>query len=311
MLKRTLFFSNPYYLSLKNGQLVVHPKDETAEASSSKGENFGKGIKPPTVPVEDIGFVVLDHPQISFSMKLIEFLNAHNVAVIFCDSKHMPSSMLLNLESHSLQSELFRAQVNASEPLKKGLWKQTIETKIKNQAAMLEKQGHKAHELRAYAKSVKSGDIENREGLAARIYWSRLIGNGFYRDRYGDPPNHLLNYGYILLRSAVARALSGSGLLPTLGIHHHNKYNAFCLADDIMEPYRPYVDQLALQVYSDYPDELFLNKDMKAALLKLMTTDVMINDSKRPLMVALSQTTASLSRCFTGEGRKIAYPEFN
>ncbi len=311
MLKRTLFFSNPYYLSLKDGQLVVQPKDEAAEASFSKVENFGKGIKPITVPVEDIGFVVLDHPQISFSMKLIEFLNAHNVAVVFCDSKHMPSSMLLNLESHSLQSELFRAQIDASEPLKKGLWKQTIEAKIRNQAAMLEKQGHKGHELRAYAKSVKSGDIENREGLAARIYWGRLIGNGFYRDRYGDPPNHLLNYGYILLRSAVARALSGSGLLPTLGIHHHNKYNAFCLADDIMEPYRPYVDQLALTVYGDYPDELFLTKDIKAALLKLMTTDVIINDSKRPLMVALSQTTASLSRCFTGEGRKIVYPEFS
>jgi CRISPR-associated protein Cas1 len=311
MLKRTLFFSNPYYLSLKDGQLVVQAKDEAAESTFSKVLDFGKGVKPPTIPVEDIGFIVLDHPQISFSMKLIEFLNAHNVAVVFCDSKHMPSSMLLNLESHSLQSELFRAQIDASEPLKKGLWKQTIEAKIKNQAAMLEKQGHKAHELRAYAKSVKSGDIENREGLAARVYWGRLIGNGFYRDRYGDPPNHLFNYGYILLRSAVARALSGSGLLPTLGIHHHNKYNAFCLADDIMEPYRPYVDQLALQVYGDYPDELFLNKDMKAALLKLMTTDVMINDSKRPLMVALSQTTASLSRCFTGEGRKIVYPDFN
>ena len=296
MLKRTLFFSNPYHLSLKDCQLVVQ----------SKGELVTK-----TIPIEDLGFVVLDHPQISFSMPLVEQLNANNVAVVFCDSKHMPSSMLLNLESHSLQSELFRAQISVSEPLKKNLWKQTIEAKILNQAAHLSKQGHKAHELRAYAKSVKSGDTENREGLAARIYWSRLIGNGFTRDRYGDPPNNLLNYGYILLRSAVARSLSGSGLLPTLGIHHHNKYNAFCLADDIMEPYRPFVDQLALRVYGDYPDELFLNKDMKAELLKLMTIDVWINDSKRPLMVALSQTTASLSRCFSGESRKIIYPEFN
>lgn len=311
MLKRTLFFSNPYYLSLKDGQLVVQPKDGTGESNFSKVGNFGKDIKPSTIPVEDIGFIVLDHPRISFSMKLIEFLNAHNVAVIFCDSKHMPSSMLLNLESHSLQSELFRAQVNASEPLRKNLWKQTIEVKIRNQAAFLEKQGHKAHELRAYAKSVKSGDIENREGLAARIYWSRLIGNGFIRDRYGEPPNHLLNYGYILLRSAVTRALSGSGLLPTLGIHHHNRYNAFCLADDIMEPYRPYVDQLALSVYGDYPDEFILTKDMKAAMLKLMIIDVWIGENKRPLMVALSQTTASLARCFNGESRKMVYPGFN
>lgn len=296
MLKRTLFFSNSCYLSLKDNQLVIQMKE---------------GLAVKTVPIEDLGFIVLDHPQISFTMKLVEQLNANNVALVFCDSTHMPSSMLLNLESHSLQSELFRAQIDASEPLKKNLWKQTIEAKISNQAAHLEKQGHKAHELRAYAKSVKSGDSENREGLAARIYWSRLVGNGFARDRYGGPPNHLLNYGYILLRSAVARALSGSGLLPTLGIHHHNKYNAFCLADDIMEPYRPFVDQLALRVYGEYPDELLLNKEMKAEMLGLMAGDVWIDGNKRPLMVALSQTTASLSRCFSGESRKIVYPEFN
>ncbi|GET28219.1 type II CRISPR-associated endonuclease Cas1 [Prolixibacter sp. SD074] len=296
MLKRTLFFSNPYYLSLKNNQLVIQSKDE---------------LSTKTVPVEDIGFVVLDHPQIGFSMKLLEILNANNVAVVFCDSKHMPSSMLLNLDSHSLQNELFRAQLSATEPLRKNLWKQTIEAKINNQATMLEKSGHKAFELRSYAKSVKSGDVENREGLAARIYWNRLLGNDFYRDRYGAAPNHLLNYGYILLRSAVARALSGSGLLPTLGIHHHNRYNAFCLADDIMEPYRPYVDRLALLVYSEFPDETMLNKEMKAAMLNLMSIDVVINDNKRPLMVALSQTTASLGRCFSGESRKIVYPVFN
>ena len=296
MLKRTLFFSNPCYLSLKDNQLSIQMKE---------------GLAVKTTPVEDLGFIVLDHPQISFTMKLVEQLNANNVALVFCDSTHMPSSMLLNLESHSLQSELFRTQIDASEPLKKNLWKQTIEAKISNQASHLEKQGHKAHELRAYAKSVKSGDVENREGLAARIYWSRLVGDGFARDRYGGPPNHLLNYGYILLRSAVARALSGSGLLPTLGIHHHNKYNAFCLADDIMEPYRPFVDQLALRVYGEYPDEFLLNKEMKVEMLGLMAGDVWIDGNKRPLMVALSQTTASLSRCFSGENRKIIYPEFN
>ncbi|WP_372773491.1 type II CRISPR-associated endonuclease Cas1 [Mangrovibacterium sp.] len=296
MLKRTLFFSQAYHLSLRDCQLVIQSKDEMMSK---------------TVPIEDIGFIVLEHPQISITMKVMEQLNANNVAVVFCDSQHMPSSMLLNLESHSLQSELFRAQVSASEPLKKNLWKQTIEAKITNQAAHLEQQGNKSHELRAYAKSVKSGDTENREGLAARIYWSRLIGNGFTRDRYGDPPNHLLNYGYILLRSAVARALVGSGLLPTLGIHHHNKYNAFCLADDVMEPYRPFVDQLALRVYGDYPDDLFLKKEMKAQMLSLMAGDVWIDGNRRPLMVALSQTTASLSRCFSGESRKIVYPEFN
>lgn len=295
MLKRTLYFSNPYYLSLENCQLKIQEK---------------KGIMEKTAPIEDIAYIVLDHPQITLSMRLIEYLVANNVAVIFCDSTHMPTSMLLNLDGHTLQSELFQAQIKASEPLKKSLWKRTVEAKINNQAAHLEKRGIQANDLRIFARSVKSGDVENREGMAARFYWNRLMGNTFIRDRYGAPPNNLLNFGYIILRSAVARALAGSGLLATLGIHHHNKYNAFCLADDIMEPYRPYVDQIALNVYGDFPNETEINKDMKASLLSLMNCDVQIGNKKRPLMVALSSTTASLARCFTGENRKIVYPDF-
>ncbi len=295
MLKRTLYFSNPYYLSLENCQLKIKEKDGQLSTS---------------VPIEDIAYIVLDHPQISFSMKLIEHLTANNVAVLFCNSSHLPTSMLLNLDGHNLQSELFQAQIRASEPLKKNLWKQTIEAKIKNQAAHLEKRGLQANNLQTLARSVKSGDVDNREGVAARFYWNSLIGGDFTRERGGAPPNHLLNYGYILLRSAVARALAGSGLLATLGIHHHNKYNAFCLADDIMEPYRPYVDQIALNVYADYPNEITLNKEMKASLLSLMNCDVMIDGNKRPLMVALSTTTASLARCFNNESRKIIFPDF-
>ncbi len=295
MLKRTLFFSNPYRLSLKDRQLVIVGHDSP-------------DVK--TVPVEDIGFMVLEHPQISFTMRLVEQLNANNVGVVFCDSKHMPSSMLLPLDANHIQNEVFRYQVDASEPLKKNLWKQTIESKIGNQAALLEKFGHPAHDLKNLARTVKSGDSDNREGFAARIYWQRLMGKGFIRDRFGEPPNPFLNYGYILLRSAVARALSGSGLLSTLGIHHRNRYNAFCLADDIMEPYRPYVDQVVMHMCSKWPDAFELGKEHKAELLKLMTVDVNIGEIKRPLMVALSQTTASLVRCFAGETRKMAYPVF-
>jgi len=261
-------------------------------------------------PVEDIGFIVLDHPQISFSMKLVEQLNEFNVATVFCDSKHMPSSMLLPLDAHHIQSELFRAQVSASEPLKKNLWKQTIEAKIQNQARLLEKLRRNSLPLKNLMKNVKSGDSDNREGFAARLYWTALLGKDFIRDRYGEPPNHFLNYGYILLRSAVARALAGSGLLATLGIHHRNRYNAFCLADDIMEPYRPWVDEIAFDLHEKYPDALMLEKEHKAELLQLMAADVKIGENKRPLMVALSQTTASLARCFSGEIRKITYPEF-
>ena len=295
MLKRTLFISNPYHLSLKNRQLVVSEKT---------------GVPLKTVPVEDIGFVVIDNPQISFTLKLVEELNEHNVAVVFCDSKHLPSSMLLPLDAHHIQNELFRAQINASEPLKKNLWKQTVEAKIKNQARLLEKRGINGNPLKVIANSVKSGDSDNREGFAARIYWNALFGRKFIRDRYGDPPNMYLNYGYILLRSAVARALAGSGLLATLGIHHRNRYNAFCLADDMMEPYRPWVDEIAADLEEKYPGVYILEKEQKAELLQLMTADVRIGESRRPLMMALSQTTASLARCFGGEIRKITYPEF-
>lgn len=296
MLKRTLFFSNPYRLLLKNQQLVI----ESAEFDTPK-----------TVPVEDIGFVIFDHPQISFTMKLVEQLNAFNVGVVFCDSNHLPSSMLLSLDSNHIQTEIFNLQVTASEPLKKALWKQTIEAKINNQAAMLVKQGRSAQDLKNLARTVKSGDVENREGFAARLYWQRMFGNEFYRDRFGPPPNHFLNYGYSILRSAVARSLAGSGLLATLGIHHHNRYNSYCLADDIMEPYRPYVDEMVVELFQNYPDSFSVEKEHKAELLKLLAIDVEIGDVKRPLMVALSITTASLARCFSGENRKIVYPEFS
>jgi len=295
MLKRTLFFSNPYHLSLKNKQLVFDSPDSLIHQ---------------TVPIEDIGYIVFDHPQISFTMKLIEQLNAFNVAVIFCDSTHMPSSLLLPLDSNHIQTELFRYQIEASEPLKKALWKQTIEAKIMNQALLLEKFGYNANDLKNIARTVKSGDSDNREGFAARLYWQRLMYKDFYRDRLGPPPNHFLNYGYILLRSAVARSLAGSGLLATLGIHHHNRYNSFCLADDIMEPYRPFVDEIVLPLYKSYPENFIIEKEQKAELLKLMAIDVVIGDLKRPLMVALSMTTASLTRCFSGETRKMLYPVF-
>ena len=295
MLKRTIFLSNPYRLSLKNRQLVL-------------SEKSGMPVK--TAPIEDIGFVILEHPQISVTMKLVEELNENNVAVLFCDSKHMPSSMLLPLDAHHIQNELFRAQINTSEPLKKNLWKQTIAAKIKNQARLLEKHGLNGRPLINLAKTVKSGDSDNREGFAARLYWNSLFGQDFIRDRYGEPPNMYLNYGYILLRSAVARALAGSGLLATLGIHHRNRYNAFCLADDIMEPYRPWVDEIAIRLFEKWPGQLMLEKEQKAELLQLMTSDVKIGENRRPLMVALSQTTASLARCFSGEVRKITYPVF-
>lgn len=291
MLKRTLFFGKPSRLSVKDKQLVIELKEDGGMHK---------------VPIEDIGYMVVENQQISFSVPLLQELMANNVAVIFCDASHMPNSMLLNLDGHHLQSEMFRFQIEASEPLKKNLWKQTIEAKIRNQSALLYKLGKNGSLLKPLYCNVKSGDTDNREGAAARIYWQEMFGPDFIRERYGESPNNLLNYAYIVLRAAVARALTGSGLLPTLGLFHHNRYNAFCLADDIMEPYRPFADEVVFQLFSEGHREL--KTEIKAAILKTLANDVCFENTTRPLMVGLSQTTASLSRCFTGEQKKIVYP---
>ncbi len=293
MIKRTLFFSNPFHLSVTDFQLVATPKPEGDVR---------------TVPIEDIGFIVIDHPQISVTPVLLEHMVTNNVAVVFCDGRHLPQSMLLNLNGHHLQNEHFRNQICVSEPLKKNLWKQTIEFKITNQSGLLKKLGKKHDVVAAYSKEVYSGDPDNREGAAAREYWKKLMGIDFNRERSGNWPNPALNYGYAILRAAVARALVGSGMLPTLGIHHHSRYNAYCLADDIMEPYRPYVDEIVYNLFMSYPEQDDLAKELKAELLQVLTVDVSFNNFKRPLMVGLSQTTASLARCFAGEVRKIEFP---
>ena len=282
-------------MSVKDRQMVIESKEDGEIRS---------------VPVEDLGFVVLDNRQISFTMNLLEELNANNVAVVFCNSKHHPNAMLLNLDGHHLQGELFRQQIDASEPLKKNLWKQTIEAKIRNQYGLLGKLGKDARKLNVYANNVKSGDPDNREAAASRIYWPMLFGKNFIRDRYGPPPNAMLNYGYTILRAAVARALCGSGLLPTLGIHHHNRYNAYCLADDIMEPFRPWVDETVFDLNKRFPDMHILEKEAKTGILKLMAADVQIGNTKRPMMIGLSQTTASLAKCLAGKNKKMIYPKF-
>lgn len=294
MLKRTLYFTKPSYLSIKNKQLVVELKEDSS-------------VK--TVPVEDIGFMVIEDMQISLSTPLIEELMNYNVAVIFCDSKHHPQSMLINFVGNHQQTEVYRQQVAASEPLKKNLWKQTVEAKIENQAKALIKLGINADPLPHLAKQVKSGDSDNREGMAARIYWKKLFGNDFNRERYGDWPNAMLNYGYIILRAATARALTGSGLLPSFGIFHKNRFNAFCLADDIMEPYRPFVDLLVYDLYQKYPESIALEKEMKAEILNVLSADVGMKNNTRPLMIALTHTSATLVACYKGERKNIEFPD--
>ena len=259
-----------------------------------------------SVPVEDIGVVVLEHPQTTVTLPLLNALSDNNAAVVLCGGDRMPNAMLLNLDSNRTQGESYRAQIEASEPLRKGLWKQIVEAKIRNQAALLDKLGRDGGLLKPYWSNVRSGDADNREGAAARVYWSELFGRGFVRSREGEAPNNLLNYGYTILRAAVARALMGSGLFPAFGIFHRNRYNAFPLADDVMEPYRPYVDEAVFGLSAR--GESRLTAQTKQELLRLLFADTRFDDLVRPLDVGLSFTTSSLAKCFAGTKKKIAYP---
>lgn len=309
MIKKTLYFGNPAYLSLKNGQLVIKLPEIINNTSLPQG--FKKQAEV-TKPVEDIGVVVLDNKHITITSGVLEALLGNNCAIITCDSRSMPVGLMLPLYGNTTQNERFRQQLDASVPLLKQLWQQTIKMKIENQAAVLKRcTGEDSKCMKVWAADVKSGDSDNLEARAAAYYWKNLFDiKGFTREREGIPPNNLLNYGYAILRAIVARGLVASGLLPTLGIHHHNRYNAYCLADDIMEPYRPYVDELVYNIVRSRQDYVELTKDLKAKLLSVPVLDVTIAGKRSPLMVAVGQTTASLYKCFDGEIRKIIYPSF-
>lgn len=308
MIKRTLYFGNPAYLSLKNGQMLLRLPE--VQANSTLPDSFKKEAER-TFPIEDIGVLILDNKHITITHGLLECLLRNNCAVITCDSTSMPTGLLLPLDGHTLQSERFRAQVDCSKPLRKQLWQQTVQAKIANQSTMLEKLNHmEVGNMRAWVPQVRSDDADNLEARAAAYYWRNFFPEipSFARGREGDPPNNLLNYGYAILRAVVARALVGSGLLPTLGIHHHNKYNAYCLADDIMEPYRPFVDELVKSIIAKHADIDELTTDLKRELLAIPVLDVTINGKRSPLMVAATLTASSLAKCFAGEAKNIVYP---
>jgi len=299
VIKRTIHIGSPCTLRRREQQLVLqYPKD--------------LGLPEKTVPIEDIGVLIMDHQQVVVTHMLLSALLENNVAVITCNEQHMPTGLLLNLDGHTLQTELFRMQIEASEPLRKNLWMQTVQAKLRNQAAVLDQIGIPGDMLREFAKNVRSGDPDNLEARGAAHYWKHVFPSHlqFVRQRFGDPPNNLLNYGYAILRAVVARSLVGSGLLPTLGIHHRNKYNAYCLADDVMEPYRPFVDELVVKlVVHDRIVATELTTAIKGELLKVPTLDVLIDEKRSPLLVAVQRSTASLAQCFQGDQRKALYPE--
>ncbi|PZR24960.1 MAG: type II CRISPR-associated endonuclease Cas1 [Citrobacter freundii] len=308
MIKRTLYFGNPAYLKTVNEQLVIEtvlPVPLISEGGDKEVKTIAK-----TIPIEDIGLLILDNRQITITQALLAKLLANNTAVVSCDDTHHPTGMLFNLDGNSLQSQKFQAQLNATAPLKKQLWQQTVIAKIQNQAAVLAIRREENKMLLNLANDVRSGDSENCEAQAAAYYWKRIFPDTlqFRRERYGPPPNNLLNYGYAILRAIVARSLVSSGMLPTLGIHHRNQYNAYCLADDIMEPYRPYVDLVVYQIVRNNGQYLEMSPSMKKSLLEVPAMDVIIDGKKSPLMNAVQRTTASLAKCFEGASRKILYP---
>lgn len=306
MIKKTLYFSSPAYLSLRNNQLVVKMPEVVKSNLTEQLKN--DSIR--TIPIEDIGVVLLDNRQITLTHALIESLLENNCALVTCDANHLPVGLMLPLCGNKTQNERFREQINTSIPLKKQLWQQTIKAKIHNQASVLKYYTSSTiNNMLKWEEDVKSGDSDNLEARAAAYYWRNIFPQitGFTRDREGMYPNNLLNYGYAILRAVIARSLISTGLLPTFGIHHHNRYNAYCLADDIMEPYRPYVDELVIKIMNSKESDM-LDVDLKRQLLTIPVLDVSINGKNSPLMVAASTTTASLYKCINGEARKIIYP---
>jgi CRISPR-associated protein Cas1 len=297
MIKRTLYFGNPCYLRKELEQLVVEFP-----------ENEKQGIS--TIPIEDIGVVVMDNPRITITQGLFAALSEKNVVIINCDSRHLPFSLMLPSCVHHAYTDKLRFQIKASLPMKKNLWQQTVVAKLKNQAGLLGKLGMDKERLIYLAGIVKTDDSGNCEGRGASYYWKVLFkeSGGITRHRFGEPPNNLLNYGYAILRAVVARSLVASGLITALGIHHRNKYNPYCLADDIMEPYRPYVDEMVLEITLKHKSLDELTPELKKELLKIPAIDIHIDGQNSPLMVGMQRTTASLMQCFEGISRRLVYP---
>lgn len=293
MIKRIIEIGNPARLSLKNQQMVID-RD---------------GFELATVPIEDMGVLILDHPQVSHSHGLLSACSENNVAVIICNGKHLPVAVLAPLEGNSLHTKTIARQVQITEPTRKQLWKAIVQAKIRAQAKALDYAAADSHPLHTYASRVKSGDPDNIEAQAARIYWHKLFGKEFRRDYESPGINVLLNYGYAVMRAAVARAIVATGLHPSLGLHHHNQYNSFCLADDLMEPLRPIVDIKIYEILKNCQTIPELTKETKRSLLEILSSACSIDNRQLPFMVSLHYYAASIRKVVCGEEKRVEFPE--
>ncbi len=294
MIKRTVEISSgPVHLTIKHKQMLL-----------KKGEDVH------SIPVEDLGLLVLSHPAISYTHQLLYELLEQNVAVLFCNRQHMPEGLLLPFEDNQLHQARLQIQAEATKPLKKRLWQQVVKQKIKAQSTVLKEKHGNDDGLKLLIPKVKSGDPSNVEARAAKQYWKSLFKDSEFRRKYDSPDlNALLNYGYAVIRAAVARSLTAAGLHPSMGIHHHNQYNPYCLADDMMEPLRPLVDAEVYDLYEHHSTlKIEVNKKTKKPLLQLLTKEVRINGMKYPLLESLHLMASSLAQCYAREIKRIEFP---
>jgi CRISPR-associated protein Cas1 len=293
MIKRIIDISEPAYLHVNHQQLMIDRKGETLAS----------------VPIEDLGVIILQNPAIVITQAVIIACQKNNVVLVFCDERHLPYSVLLPIsEGNNLHSKVLQQQLNLKLPAKKRLWQQVVKQKIIEQAKTLKRLNKTYKPLERLAETVKAGDLENLEAQAAQTYWQLLFGREFRRDAQLDGINSVLNYGYAIMRAMIARAIVGSGLHPTIGLHHCNQYNGLCLADDLMEPFRPWVDFKVYQM-SLWDPQLQVNKASKMPLLKLLTETVTWDKQTMPLMVACHYMLAHLKRAYEDSTITLKYPQ--
>ncbi len=294
MIKRIIYIGSPCNLNIKDEQLIITNR-ETGELNQ--------------VPAEDIGALEIDNLQASISAYTLNFLAQKNVVVVISGANHHPIAQMLSLDSNIIQSQRIIHQVNAKITLQKNLWQQVVSSKIENQYLNLKLKGIDDLSLKVKSQNVKSGDKGNLEGQAAKIYWKYIFNERkFKRDAEGDYPNNLLNYGYAILRAIVARSIVSFGLSPSIGIFHKNKYNAYCLADDLMEPFRPFVDKLIVDNIDNLEDTNFLTKAHKKVILQTPMIDTFIDNNTYPLMIGVQQSVASFLKCLEGKSKKLSLP---
>jgi CRISPR-associated protein Cas1 len=247
---------------------------------------------PISIPLVDLAAIVLAHPAITLTQPILAACGTANVGVIVCDDRFTPSAVLTPVAANHLQTARLRMQIEAAEPLRKRLWQRLVRAKLVAQARALSNDAVRSR-IVVLSREIRSGDPDNIEAQAAKIYWKALFGREFVRDRNADDLNRVLNYGYAILRAIVARAVVATGLHPSIGLHHHNKYDAFVLADDLMEPLRPIVDTVAKNVSSSE-----LSKDTRQQVLASLLEPIEVDGEKHTLFDASIRMARSLLRAF-------------